>query len=222
MIDTTVGQRFIQLISHLGISKNAFAASLDKTATVVQHLVDERNKPGFDLLCKVFEVYPNVSKAWLLQGQGPMLTDASASGEAGATQNAGQPQASERGEDPAAVAKSAAKGGAHALPVGNPVVPVSPAAAAEPAPAATRTEAAVAAVFSAPTAAVPAQAEVLPQVPAAASVTPSTGQESLQAALYAQQLAHQLTVAEMRNQHLLEQQRMMQQMLDLMQRQLAR
>ena len=56
------------------MSKNAFAQSLDKTATVIQHLVDERNKPGFDLLCKVFETYPNVSKDWLLLGQGPMLT----------------------------------------------------------------------------------------------------------------------------------------------------
>ena len=66
--NTTVGQRFAQFIAYLGVSKNAFAASLDKTATVIQHLVDERNKPGFDLLCKVFEVYPNLSKDWLLQG----------------------------------------------------------------------------------------------------------------------------------------------------------
>ena len=69
----SIGQRFTQLIQHLGLSKNAFAQSLDKTATVIQHLVDERNKPGYDLLCKVFEVYPNVSKDWLLLGQGPMM-----------------------------------------------------------------------------------------------------------------------------------------------------
>ncbi|RZL06977.1 MAG: XRE family transcriptional regulator, partial [Hymenobacter sp.] len=70
---TSIGQRFTQLIQHLGLSKNAFAQSLDKTATVIQHLVDERNKPGYDLLCKVFDTYPNVSKDWLLQGDGPML-----------------------------------------------------------------------------------------------------------------------------------------------------
>ena len=68
---TSIGQRFTELIHHLGMSKNAFAQSLDKTATVIQHLVDERNKPGFDLLCKVFETYPNLSKDWLLLGQGP-------------------------------------------------------------------------------------------------------------------------------------------------------
>jgi plasmid maintenance system antidote protein VapI len=70
---TSIGQRFTQLIQQLGMSKNAFAQSLDKTATVIQHLVDERNKPGYDLMCKVFEVYPNVSKDWLLLGDGPML-----------------------------------------------------------------------------------------------------------------------------------------------------
>ena len=43
---------------------------------------------------------------------------------------------------------------------------------------------------------------------------------SWQTTLYTQQMAHQLAMAEMRNQHLQDQQRMMQQMMDLMQRQL--
>ncbi|WP_345116992.1 hypothetical protein [Hymenobacter algoricola] len=74
------------------------------------------------------------------------------------------------------------------------------------------------ALASGPTGAVAAA----PAAPAAVAPASSFGPESLQTALYAQQLAHQLTVAEMRNQHLLEQQRLMQQMLDLMQRQLPR
>ncbi|GGG53983.1 hypothetical protein GCM10011378_32720 [Hymenobacter glacieicola] len=43
-----------------------------------------------------------------------------------------------------------------------------------------------------------------------------------QTALYTQQMAHQLALAELRNQHMQEQQRLMQQMMDLMQRQLTR
>ncbi len=70
---SSVGQRFSQLIQALGMSKNAFAISLDKTATVIQHLVDERNKPGFNLMNKVVDVYPNVSIEWLLRGRGPMM-----------------------------------------------------------------------------------------------------------------------------------------------------
>jgi len=216
----TVGQRFSQLISHLGISKNAFAASLEKTATVIQHIVDERNKPGFDLLCKIFEVYPNVSKDWMLQGQGTMLTDTSTP-----TRNA-----------PVAATVQAATVAAKEETVVR-VPPAEKLAATAPAPAPPRAESvaagkasldfAEASATDAPAAAAEHAAAVLPAVPAipsapAVPVVAAAVQESLQAALYAQQLAHQLTLAEMRNQHLQEQQRLMQQMLDMMQRQLSK
>lgn len=68
-----IDQRFAQLIRQFGLTKNSFAISLGKTASVIQHLIDGRNKPGYDLLCKVFEIYPNVSRDWLLLGRGPML-----------------------------------------------------------------------------------------------------------------------------------------------------
>ena len=68
-----IDQRFAQLIQQFGLTKNSFAISLGKTASVVQHLIEGRNKPGYDLLCKVFEIYPNVSRDWLLLGRGPML-----------------------------------------------------------------------------------------------------------------------------------------------------
>lgn len=75
----SIDQRFTQLIQQFGLTKNRFAISLGKTASVVQHLIDGRNKPGFDLMCKVFEVYPNVSRDWLLLGRGPMLVGSNGS-----------------------------------------------------------------------------------------------------------------------------------------------
>ena len=75
----SIDQRFAQLIQQFGLTKNSFAISLGKTASVVQHLIDGRNKPGFDLMCKVFEVYPNVSRDWLLLGRGPMLVGSNGS-----------------------------------------------------------------------------------------------------------------------------------------------
>ena len=75
----SIDLRFAQLIQQFGLTKNSFAVSLGKTASVVQHLIEGRNKPGFDLLCRVFEVYPNVSRDWLLLGRGPMLVGSSAS-----------------------------------------------------------------------------------------------------------------------------------------------
>ncbi|GAA4385733.1 hypothetical protein [Hymenobacter koreensis] len=196
---TTVGQRFAELISHLGISKNAFAMSLDKTATVIQHIVEERNKPGFDLLCKVFEKYPNVSKDWLMQGVGQMLQ-----GSAGLAVIPGAPSAGKITEAPA-VAASAANVSTAATPLEAPIrvaaeVPTNPVLA--DAGATTK--------------------EVAPQefgAPAHVAAAPAVPAVSWEAALYAQQLSHQLALAEMRNQHLLEQQRLMQQMVDLLQKQ---
>ncbi|MBC6698727.1 helix-turn-helix transcriptional regulator [Hymenobacter sp. BT190] len=213
--NTTVGQRFVQLISHLGISKNAFANSLDKTATVVQHLVEERNKPGFDLLCKVFEVYPNVSKDWLIEGVGPMLVSS--------------PIAPTTPPAAAAVAAGSVET-AQALPPA--VAPVATEAELEPA----KPEAAASqpALVSAPTSQRTPVAEAPIEIPAMPAPAPAPAVVSAptapvvaaapapdaawQTALYTQQMAHQLAMAELRNQHLQDQQRLMQQMLDLMQR----
>ncbi|WP_139255048.1 hypothetical protein [Hymenobacter psychrophilus] len=213
---TTVGQRFTQLISHLELSKNAFAVSLDKTATVIQHLVDERNKPGFDLLCRVFEVYPNVSKDWLMEGRGPMLTDAP---EAPAQP---APAAADVAAPVARPAPVAAESAVAAAPVATP----TPAPAEAPVPA-EAPPLVVPAAAPAPVAPAPIEAPAAPAVAPAAPValpppaSAPASDASWQTALYTQQMAHQLAMAEMRNQHLQDQQRMMQQMMDLMQRQLT-
>jgi hypothetical protein len=209
---TTVGQRFVQLIAHLGISKNAFANSLDKTATVIQHLVEERNKPGFDLLSKVFEVYPNVSKDWLIQGYGPMLTS--------------EPTAPTTPLPTASVAVFPAETISTTVsavaPVASESAPEPVAATQAPVVAAVSQQASAPVVIaSVETSAAPVSvaAPVAASMPPAPVVAPATAPEAAwQTALYTQQMAHQLAMAELRNQHLQDQQRLMQQMLDLMQR----
>ncbi|TGE14521.1 helix-turn-helix transcriptional regulator [Hymenobacter elongatus] len=223
-VSTTVGERFSELISHLGISKNAFATSLEKTATVIQHIVDERNKPGFDLLCKVFEVYPNVSKTWVLQGVGPMLaTDpAVATGADQAThrsrpmQSASPVAASTATKAPLPVAASASP-----VPKELPQTP-DKIMAQDAIEAETRPDTVPAQPVppSTAAAAAPISAEPSPAVVAVASVAAAPADTSWQTALYTQQMAHQLAMAELRNQHLQEQQRMMQQMMDLMKQQM--
>jgi len=219
----TVGQRISQLVSHLGISKNAFAASLDKTATVIQHLVDERNKPGFDLLCKIFEVYPNISKDWLLQGNGDMLTNAEPTAPKQIPVPAPAPEEKAVAPEPTKPVARAVAPEPVAAPVEDTTPPTSLAPVAE-APTASPVSAPF--VASAGVAPMPAFTSAPPMqapIPSAATAPPTVDPNaSLQAALYAQQLSHQLALAEMRNQHLQEQQRMMQQMMEMMQRQLSR
>ena len=232
----SVGQRFTQLIQQLGLSKNAFAMSLDKTATVIQHLVDERNKPGYDLICKVFEVYPNVSKDWLLLGTGPMLlSTATASAPAAAV--AAAPVAAPM---PAAAAKqspdapatpgfpaplftvSAARPAAQAAVTSLPIEAeplTAPSAAVPPVPPVASAASAPDVAQAAPEpAAAPLLSTLAPSFVAPATPPPAPDATYLTAALHAQYLQHQLELAEQRNQHLVAQQQLMQQMLDLLKR----
>ncbi|MBH8569496.1 helix-turn-helix transcriptional regulator [Microvirga sp. STS02] len=258
----SIDQRFAQLIKQFGLTKNSFAISLGKTASVVQHLIDGRNKPGYDLLCKVFEIYPNVSRDWLLLGRGPMLVSGehatkavapptapaleapfepidlsdvevrtarrSGPGVAGSRLQpdeiattlalaaaANQPVRAvvATARDESRISPPVAAVAAAETPVATntatapevPVAPVAPAAAAEAAPIASpRPEPA-----AAPVAALPSPVPV-PATPAPGVPSPEV---YVAAALHAQNLQHQLALAEMRNQHLLEQQQMLREML---------
>jgi hypothetical protein len=280
----SIDQRFAQLIRQFGLTKNSFAISLGKTASVVQHLIDGRNKPGFDLMCKVFEVYPNVSRDWLLLGRGPMLVGSNGSipstkeplriapAEADfepidladvALRAPRRPTASrlhpEEIDATLALALAAAVNGPSVVTITAPAadimepaaesraanlavpprsVPAAvPATHAAPAmaaageapkarpfrPAARPVPAAEAAPAAAPMSIAQrlAPAQVLAPVaePAVAPSSPPPaspvgGPEAyVAAAIHAQHLQHQLAMAEMRNQHLLEQQQMLREML---------
>ena len=252
-----IDQRFAQLIQQFGLTKNSFAISLGKTASVVQHLIDGRNKPGYDLLCKVFEIYPNVSRDWLLLGRGPMLVSGEAAPKAIAPIVAPVPErpfepidltdvelpmprrqspgvagtqlqpaeiaatlALAAAANPASLASPAANPAAHtSAPVTTPVH-----AAAEMPASGRPPEAPIAPAVEAPGPVVsspgyPAQppAPVAPVAPVAAAAAPlvasPTPEVYVAAALHAQHLQHQLALAEMRNQHLLDQQVMLREML---------
>ena len=248
-----IDQRFAQLIKQFGLTKNSFAISLGKTASVVQHLIDGRNKPGYDLLCKVFEIYPNVSRDWLLLGRGPMLV----SGEHAPKPVAAVPVAAaapllepiDLTDVEAPVQRRAGSGvaGSRLQPAEITATLVLAAAVAQPARAtapvpqeaaeilglnqepklaaspATTPAPEVAAGAPAPAQSTPlSEATVTPAaatapvavaspVPAApAGVSPEV---YVTAALHAQHLQHQLALAEIRNQHLVEQQQMLREML---------
>ena len=251
-----IDQRFAQLIKQFGLTKNSFAISLGKTASVVQHLIDGRNKPGYDLLCKVFEIYPNVSRDWLLLGRGPMLV----SGERAPKPAAAAPVAAaapplepidltdveapiqrrtgtgvagshlQPAEITATLVLAAAAGQpAHATAPGSseaaeiprsnqePVPMASPASAPSPEIAAGAVGAS-AQFTSLPEAAVASIAAPVPLPAVAASLAPvgpaATSPELyVTAALHAQHMQHQLALAELRNQHLEQQQHMLREML---------
>lgn len=202
-VPISIGQRFTQLIQHLGMSKNAFAQSLDKTATVIQHLVDERNKPGYDLLCKVFEVYPNVSKDWLMEGAGPMLKMEAVPTPAAAAAPVAAPiqlPIADLGAPPAVPSEVS-------LPLAAAPAAVAPAPETAPPPVVPVSAPGAVAPLAVPT----------PGSAALPLAAPAPDPAYLTAALQTQYLQHQLALAEQRNQHLVEQQALMQQLVAVLQ-----
>ena len=246
-----IDQRFAQLIKQFGLTKNSFAVSLGKTASVVQHLIDGRNKPGYDLLCKVFEIYPNVSRDWLLLGRGPMLVSgehaprpavpvASVAPElplepidlsdVALSQRRAGPGVAGTRLQPVEIAATLALAAAATHPARTtasaanetaPTAAAAPVVGAVPAPAVAETAAVPemptlhyptpgAAVSAAPLAPV---ISALPALPSPAVPAGPAPEVYVAAALHAQHLQHQLALAELRNQHLLDQQQMLREML---------
>ena len=260
----TINQRFATLIQVLNLTKSSFAHSLDKTPSVVQHLIDGRNKPGYDLLCRVFEVYPNVSRDWLILGRGPMLLSGEAPPAAAPLPPlapAAAPQlplyapetkmqndalneaaavvevvgkAAALSPDPPETAAATPPAAAPELPFVAPEIPrPAPLRAAPDAPlravdiaavlaaSARASRPAVGEDFAASAAPVAPPLAVPVADPAAALAPTSGAAEAFVAALQMQQLQHQLALAELRNQHLLEQHGLLREMLELAKRGLA-
>lgn len=74
----TINDRISELISYLKLTPNSFAASLGIKGTVIYNIQKGRNKPSFDLILKIVEVF-DVNANWLISGAGSIiLNDASA------------------------------------------------------------------------------------------------------------------------------------------------
>ncbi|WP_288425887.1 helix-turn-helix transcriptional regulator [uncultured Spirosoma sp.] len=68
----SINERVSSLIKATGLSTNAFAKKLGKPQSSVAVIADGRSKPGFELLELICSTYPDVSRDWLLMGEGEM------------------------------------------------------------------------------------------------------------------------------------------------------
>ena len=71
---TTINHRFEQMISALGLTRNAFAVQIVVASTVIYNIIGGRNAPSFNLLSKIALTFPTVNIKWLLTGEGNVLT----------------------------------------------------------------------------------------------------------------------------------------------------
>jgi hypothetical protein len=72
-MEKTINDRIGELITALKKNHKTFAESIGKSPTVIYNTVNGRNKPSFDVLESICEVYPQVNTTWLLKGEGEMM-----------------------------------------------------------------------------------------------------------------------------------------------------
>lgn len=65
--------RIKKLMDYMGITASELADSIGVQRSNVTHVLKGRNKPSFQFIEKLLQIYPNVNAKWLLLGNGSML-----------------------------------------------------------------------------------------------------------------------------------------------------
>lgn len=68
----TIAQRIEHLISSLELDCNSFAKSIYSNPKDVQNIINQKEKPSFDMLVNILSKYPDISAEWLIVGKGSL------------------------------------------------------------------------------------------------------------------------------------------------------
>ena len=59
-------ERFKQLLEEKNLTATRFAAMIKVNASAMSHILNGRSKPGFDVLDKIAQAFPDVNLNWLI------------------------------------------------------------------------------------------------------------------------------------------------------------
>lgn len=65
-------ERFKQLLEEKNLTATRFAALIKVNASAMSHILNGRSKPGFDVLDKIAQAFPDVNLNWLISGKGSL------------------------------------------------------------------------------------------------------------------------------------------------------
>lgn len=65
--------RFKLLLEEKGLTATKFAALIKVNASAMSHILNGRSKPGFDVLDKIAQAFPDVNLNWLISGKGELF-----------------------------------------------------------------------------------------------------------------------------------------------------
>lgn len=68
-------ERFDRILVDKNLSATRFAGMIGVHASAVSHILSGRSKPGFDVLAKIAQAFPDVSLDWLVTGNGGMYNN---------------------------------------------------------------------------------------------------------------------------------------------------
>lgn len=63
-------ERFKQLLEEKNLTATRFASMIKVNASAMSHILNGRSKPGFDVLDKIAQAFPDVNLNWLISGKG--------------------------------------------------------------------------------------------------------------------------------------------------------
>lgn len=66
-------ERIKKFMEYKGISPSEFADSIGVQRSNVTHVLKNRNKPSFQFIEKMLQIYPELNAKWLLLGKGNMI-----------------------------------------------------------------------------------------------------------------------------------------------------
>ena len=65
-------QKLKQFLASEKIKASQFATAIGYGDGAVSHILSGRNKPAWEMICKILAAYPQLNPDWLLRGEGPM------------------------------------------------------------------------------------------------------------------------------------------------------
>ena len=68
-------ERFKQLLEEKNMTATRFAAMIKVNASAMSHILNGRSKPGFDVLDKIAQAFPDVNLNWLISGKGSLYNN---------------------------------------------------------------------------------------------------------------------------------------------------
>lgn len=68
-------ERFKLLLEDKNLTATRFAAMINVNASAMSHILNGRSKPGFDVLDKIINTFPELNLNWLVSGKGAMYNN---------------------------------------------------------------------------------------------------------------------------------------------------